>query len=137
MATGKKDITSIINNLYTMERNEKNEDYSFALLFAISRLEEEEWLKEAKDEIVYTDMAKLNFDREIVDIEKKIVSLARFMDVDVSVIEKLIGLKLLNSAREIRMEREYDSYDQALDYIDKRLSNSFQKKFMDGVIKWT
>jgi hypothetical protein len=128
MATGKKDITSIINNLYTMERNEKNEDYSFALLFAINRLEEEEWLKEAKDEIVYTDMAKLNFDREIVDIEKKIVSLARFMDVDVSVIEKLIGLKLLNSAREVHMEREYDSYDQALDYIDKRLSNSFQKK---------
>ena len=128
MATGKKDITSIINNLYTMERNEKNEDYSFALLFAINRLEEEEWLKEAKDEIVYTDMAKLNFDREIVDIEKKIVSLARFMDVDVSVIEKLIGLKLLNSAREIHMEREYDNYDQALDYIDKRLSNSFQKK---------
>ena len=74
MATGKKDITSIINNLYTMERNEKNEDYSFALLFAINRLEEEEWLKEAKDEIVYTDMAKLNFDREIVDIEKKIGS---------------------------------------------------------------
>lgn len=128
MATGKKDITSIINNLYTMERNEKNEDYSFALLFAISRLEEEEWLKEAKDEIVYTDMAKLNFDREIVDIEKKVVSLARFMDVDVSVIEKLIGLKLLNSAREVHMEREYDNYDQALDYIDKRLSNSFQKK---------
>lgn len=128
MATEKKDITSIINNLYTMERNEKNEDYSFALLFAINRLEEEEWMKEAKDEIVYTDMAKLNFDREIVDIEKKIVSLARFMDVDVSVIEKLIGLKLLNSAREIHMEREYDSYDQALDYIDKRLSNSFQKK---------
>jgi len=128
MATEKKDITSIINNLYTMERNEKNEDYSFALLFAINRLEEEEWLKEAKDEIVYTDMAKLNFDREIVDIEKKIVSLARFMDVDVSVIEKLIGLKLLNSAREVHMEREYDNYDQALDYIDKRLSNSFQKK---------
>ncbi len=122
MATGKKDIASIINNLYTMERNEKNENYSFALLFAISRLEEEEWLEEAKDEIVYTDMAKLNFDRELIDIEKRIVSLARFMDVDVSVIEKLIGLKLLNSAREIHMEREYDSYDQALDYIDKRLS---------------
>lgn len=122
MTTGKKDIASIINNLYAMERNEKNENYSFALLFAINRLEEEEWLEEAKDEIVYTDMAKLNFDREIVDIEKKIVSLARFMDVDVSVIEKLIGLKLLNSAREIHMEREYDSYDQALDYIDERLS---------------
>ena len=128
MTTEKKDITSIINNLYTMQRKEKNEDYSFSLLFAINRLEEEEWLKEAKDEIVYTDMAKLNFDREIVDIEKKIVSLARFMDVDVSVIEKLIGLKLLKSAREIHMEREYDNYDQALDYIDKRLSNNFQKK---------
>lgn len=135
MATEKNDITSIINNLCTMEKNEKNEDYSFSLLFAISRLEEEEWLKEAKDKIVYTDMAKLNFDREIVDIEKKIVNLARFMDVDVSVIEKLIGLKLLNSAREIHMEREYDSYDQALEYIDERLSRknleTIKKRFGD------